>query len=87
MYFHLFRTDTIDLMLAKDDRNPSQSSTYFNDGSADRAIDGKFLGMGNCTHTCDDAKAWWRIRFDKLYAVQSVTLFNTETCKYHKTYF
>ena len=86
MYFHLFFTDKIDLTLARDGTNPSQISTWFGH-TADRAIDGKFEVPGYnsiryCTHTNNEAKAWWKIKFDKLYAVQSVTLFNRKFGKY-----
>ncbi len=57
----------------------TQSSTFqIHGGVSDRAVDGNTNGdywLGSCTHTDDQAKAWWTIDLQATYAIQKVTRF------------
>ncbi|XP_078688578.1 polycystin family receptor for egg jelly-like isoform X2 [Branchiostoma floridae x Branchiostoma belcheri] len=61
-----------------------QSSTRYQEGTPDKAVNGDRSGYyrrdNSCSHTAADNNAWWYVDLESSHSVERVVIFNREDC-------
>ncbi|KAM3841091.1 fucolectin-like isoform 2-T8 [Vipera latastei] len=64
-------------------KKPAQQSSTSNDGSPDKAVDGKCIGewsKGSCTHTKHERNPWWLVDLGESRKIYAVMVKNRKDC-------